>query len=147
MILLSENANGIRVWASSNEWLGEGGLICVFPLLLVIDEINKVTAAFFVCLHRFFSLFQFKLFVSQHFFYSFIPYPWNLYRIDKSCFFATIRILRMDDPHTCLNCLPYKYGEYVCRLNAMRQPTKQKESRQFRISFCFARNFQASEFA
>lgn len=88
MILLSENANGIRVWASSNEWLGEGGLICVFPLLLVIDEINKVTAAFFVCLHRFFSLFQFKLFVSQHFFYSFIPYPWNLYRIDKSCFFC-----------------------------------------------------------
>lgn len=132
--------------AQTNDWV-KVVLFVFFHCCLSSMKLTKLPLLFLSVSTAFFSLFQFKLFVSQHFFYSFIPYPWNLYRIDKSCFFATIRILRMDDPHTCLHCLPYKYGEYVCRLNAMRQPTKQKESRQFRISFCFARNFQASEFA
>lgn len=88
--------------AQTNEWV-KVVLFVFFHCCLSSTKLTKLPLLFFVCLHRFFSLLQFKLFVSQHFFYSFIPYPWNLYRIDKSCFFATIRILHMDDPHTCSN--------------------------------------------
>lgn len=107
MILLSENANGIRVWASSNEWVGEGGLICVFPLLLVIDEINKVTAVFLSVFIVFSHSFNLNCSSLNIFF---IP----SYCIDK----------RPQFEFSVWRISPYKYYEYVWMRCGNRQNKK-----------------------
>lgn len=84
-------------------------VICVFLLLLVIDEINKVTAVFVSFCPQFFFLLlsiHFSSLFSTHFF----PFPYlhttSIVFKEQHFFSGTFEFIVFSDLHTCAHSFP-----------------------------------------